>query len=121
MSEIESKELQTKPDCKDANLQTTPDYRDVDVQIKPECKDADVQTMADYRNVQIKPECKEVAVQNSPDFWKMQTAETNAETTGKSSVLLVNFAIMLALYPGSSTVEEPGYKATIMHQQCQNT
>ena len=83
MSEIESKELQTKPDCRDVAVQTTPDYKDVDVQIKPKCQ--------------------EVAIQNSPNFcWKMavqmHTETINAvETTGRPSLLLlseVNFVIM---------------------------
>ena len=77
MSEIESKELQTKPDCRDVAVQTTPDYKDVD--------------------------CQEVGIQNSPNFcWKMavqmHTETTNAvETTGRPSLLLlseVNFVIM---------------------------
>ena len=82
MSEIESKELQTKPDCRDVAVQTTPDYKDIDVQIKPDCQ--------------------EVAVQKSPDFWKMavrmHAETTNAvETTGRPSLFLlaeVNFVIM---------------------------
>ena len=81
MSEIETKELQTKPDCRDVAVQTTPDYKDADVQIKPDCQ--------------------EVAVQNSPDFWniavRMHTETTNAvETAGRPSLLLLAKVIMHA-------------------------
>ena len=68
-SEIERKELQTKPD-----------YREVAVQIKP-----DSQEVA----VQIRPDCQEAAVQNSPDIQEVavqtQREATNAEMAGRPS------------------------------------
>ena len=59
MSDIEKKELQTRPDC-----------TDIAVQIRPDCQEAAVQNS---------PDIQEMAVQT-------QSEATNAEMTGRLSI-----------------------------------
>ena len=52
MSEIERKELQTKPDTKDVGVQIKPDCQEVAVQRSPDIQEVAVQTQSEAANAE---------------------------------------------------------------------
>ena len=95
MSEIESKEWQTKPDCREVAVQNNPDCKEAAVQNSPDCQEAAVQNSRDCQEaaVQNSRDCQEVAVQNSPDCHEVAVQThgeaTAAETIGKSTTFVI--------------------------------
>ena len=73
MSEIESKEWQTKPDSREVAVQNSTDCQEAAVQNSPECQEVAVQNS---------PDCQEVAVQTHGEA-------TAAETIGKSTTFVI--------------------------------
>ena len=73
MSEIESKEWQTKPDCREVAVQNSPDCQEVAVQNSPDCQEVAVQNS---------PDCQEAAVQTHGEA-------TAAETIGRSTTFVI--------------------------------
>ena len=53
MSEIERKELQTKPDTRDVGVQIKPDCQEVAVQRSPDIQEVAVQTQSEAANAEM--------------------------------------------------------------------
>ena len=53
MSEIERKELQTKPDCRDVAVQIRPEYQEMAVQNSPVIREMAVQTQSVATNTEM--------------------------------------------------------------------
>ena len=82
LSEIESKEQQTKPDCRAVAVQNSPNCQEVAVQNSPYYQEVAVQNSPDYQEVAVQnsPDCQEVAVQNSPNCQEV-AVQTHSEPT----------------------------------------